>query len=208
MPTPLPSLSPLFRHTADWFDHARAALLGAVPCEEGCHRCCIGVFPVTLLDRGAIQAGLTALPDSQRQRITQTAQEQVASLTSAAPRLGDNPWIDEWADNEVDRLVDQFRDLRCPALLDNGRCAIYESRPLVCRSMGIPTDDGQTVQGACDVQCFVPIARLSTSLRQQEDVLASQEAAELAAERRRTGAGGDECLLPFAFVDLDDATGA
>lgn len=158
---------------------------------------------MTLLDRRAIQAGLAALPEGQRQRSKQAAKEQVARLTAAAPRLGDSPSIDEWLDEDLDRLMEQFRDLRCPALLENGRCAIYEYRPLVCRSMGIPSDNGRSVEGACEIQSFVPIRRLSASIREEEDRLARREAEELAAERRRTKARGEELLLPFAFLDVD-----
>lgn len=200
---PLLFPSPLFRQTTEWFDRARAALLGEVPCREGCHRCCIGLFPVTLLDRRSVLAGLRSLPEEHRRAIRANAAAQAETLTAAAPRLTDTPLIDGWTDVEVDRLVERYRDLRCPALLENGRCAIYEYRPLACRSMGIPTDDGHIVEGACEIQSFVPIRRLPASLREEEDRLARSEAEELAAERRRTKAGGEELLLPFAFLDVN-----
>ncbi len=34
--------------------------------------------------------------------------------------------------------AEQPRDDRCPALEDDGRCAVYAARPLVCRSHGVP----------------------------------------------------------------------
>ena len=46
----LPDPAPLYQKTDHWFQRATAALLGEVPCRLGCTSCCIGPFPITLLD--------------------------------------------------------------------------------------------------------------------------------------------------------------
>lgn len=175
-------------------------LLGELPCRQGCHRCCIGLFPVTLLDQQAIRQGLRSLTDKRRQAIGQKAFHQTDMISAAAPQLTENPFIDDWSDEDIDQLVEQYRDLPCPALQLDGSCGIYAFRPLACRSMGIPSDIDETVHGACEIQTSVPLVRLSRSLRREEDLLAKAEAEELARLRHRTGDKGEELFLPYAFL--------
>jgi len=199
-PQPTPPLPRLFERTSHWFTRARAALLDEIPCKQGCHRCCIGLFPVTLVDREAIRLGLESLPDERREGIIETARHQADLIAPTAPRLADNPFIDDWSDQDIDRLVERHRDLPCPALQDDGRCGIYACRPLTCRSMGIPSETDGTVQGACEVQTSVPLIRLSRSLRQEEDDLARREAEELTRLKSEKPGEGEELLLPYAFL--------
>jgi Fe-S-cluster containining protein len=154
---------------------------------------------VTILDRDVIQQGLRSMTKEQRQAITTVAAQHADLISSAAPRLRSNPFIDEWRDSQIDMLVEQHRDLPCPALQADGSCGVYPFRPLTCRSMGIPAEEHGVVQGACEVQTFVPLVRLPQALREQEDALAKREAEELTLARRRTQAGGEELLLPYAF---------
>ena len=73
-------------------------------------------------------------------------------------------------------MVTEFHNHPCPALEPNGRCGVYHHRPLVCRSMGIPTEDRGLVHGACEVQTFIPILRLPSAFREEEDRLVQEEA--------------------------------
>ncbi|MFO0699732.1 MAG: YkgJ family cysteine cluster protein [Nitrospira sp.] len=191
---------PLFQHTAQWFERANASLLGELPCRQGCSHCCVGIFPVTLLDEQLIQLGLKTLSDPNRKRIVETAVAQVAELTTVVPQLLTNRFIDHWSEPECERVIEQFAVWPCPALESDGRCALYQFRPLVCRSMGIPSDDQGCVNGACAVQTAVPLIRLSSALREEENRLAGLEAEQLGALRHEQGAEGEEILLPFAFV--------
>jgi hypothetical protein len=62
------------------------------------------------------------------------------TLTSLEARLL-KVWLDGNADAVAGALAEPGRDLRagaCAALLVDGRCAIYDARPLVCRSHGLP----------------------------------------------------------------------
>lgn len=157
---------------------------------------------MTLLDRQELQRGLRSLPPDRREVIVRKAAHQRAAIAAAAPRLVDNPFVDDWQDRDIDDLAARFADLPCPALDEDGSCGLYDFRPLACRSMGIPSDDGQVVQGACEVQTFIPVKRLSRALREEEDLLAQQEAEALAAVRRQVEAAGEELLLPYAFSPL------
>lgn len=194
----------LFEKTTRWFDRANSALLEGLPCASGCSGCCIGLFTVTILDRQEIQRGLQALSHDHREKIEGLAADQVTTLTATAPRLQSSYFIDQWPEGEIDRLVERFEASPCPALEDDGKCGIYEYRPLVCRSMGVPSDDDVTVNGACAVQTAVPLIRLSKTLREQENQLAGIEATQLETLRLQQGTEGEELLLPVAF--LSDST--
>jgi Fe-S-cluster containining protein len=191
---------PLYQKTDHWFQRASAAFLGEVPCGLGCTSCCIGPFPITLLDIHTLQQGLAELPADARHRIEQRAIEQTAAMETAFPQLIHSDLLDDWSDQEIDRLATEFQHYPCPALEANGRCGVYHHRPLACRSMGIPLEDRRVVFGACEVQTFIPIRRLPIASREEEARLAQEEAASLDALRRATGLTGEEVFLPYGFL--------
>jgi Fe-S-cluster containining protein len=189
----------LFQQAEEWFQRGQAAL-ESLPCGQGCTRCCYGPFAITLLDELELQEGLQALP-SQAQRDIQTrAQFQVATMEAAFPRLTQSRHLDQWSEHDVDELVTRFGDLPCPALSADGRCLVYAHRPITCRMMGLPVETNGLLQGACEVQTFIPVIRVSQALRQEEDRLAEKEAGLIAEQRHITSSGGEEVLLPYGFL--------
>ena len=201
-PVPLP----LFRQAEQWFQRAQAALLGAIPCRQGCCQCCTGIFPITRLDALELQRGLDALPPIQRDAIVTRARTQVTALEAAYPVLQSRPALDEWDDYNIDEVAEHFGELPCPALTSDGACGIYSFRPMTCRTMGIPTESDGMVHGACAVQIAVPIVRLLPSLRTDEDRLVEDEAVSLSILRRIQPDAGDELLLPYGFLPIHDST--
>jgi Fe-S-cluster containining protein len=198
-----PDPPPLYQKTDHWFQRSTAALLGEVPCKLGCTSCCIGPFPITLLDVQTLQQGLAGLSPDHRQRIEQRAVEQTAAMETSFPQLANTDLLDNWSDQDIDRLVTEFHHQPCPALETDGRCGIYNHRPLACRSMGIPTEDRGLAHGACEIQTFIPILRLPSAFRKEEDRLAQEEAAALDALRRNTGSTGEEVFLPYGFLQRE-----
>lgn len=200
--TPLP----LFQQAEQWFQRAQAALLGAIPCHRGCCRCCIGIFPITRLDVLELQRGLVTLPKTDRDAIITRAHAQVSALEAVYPALKTAPALDGWDDRTINDMVERFAELPCPALMPDGSCGAYTFRPLTCRTMGIPSESNGVVQGACAVQTAVPVIRLSSSLRVDEDRLAEDEAVSLTILRRVQADAGDELLLPYGFLTNRDST--
>ena len=190
----------LFVQSEQWFHRAHAALLGALPCRRGCHRCCIGPFAITSLDAAELQRGLPTLPEQTRRAIEARACAQATAFESAFPRLKATPFLDDWPDGEMDRLASQFAALPCPALDADGSCLVYPFRPLACRTMGIPVEQDGVVEGACEVQTSTPLIRLTPSLREEERQLAEHEAAELAALRKAHPGIGEEIPLAYGFL--------
>jgi Fe-S-cluster containining protein len=147
-----------------------------------------------------MQRGLASLDPESRHDIVQRAERQASLMEAAYVKLQGSRFLDDWDDGEVDALVSQFAAVPCPALDDDGRCRVYESRPVTCRMMGIPVSgpEGQT-HGACEVQNAVPIRPLSRSLREDADRLAEEEAATIEESCHR-GPKGTEILLPYGFL--------
>lgn len=202
MGTDAPSFHPLplFQQASHWFRRAQASLLGALPCNQGCCDCCIGIFPITRLDVLELHRGLTLLPFDHRTAIVTRAKEQIASLEMAYPDLRSKPNLDEWSDSSIDAMVERFADLPCPALTEGGSCGVYAFRPVTCRTMGVPVESDGIVHGACRVQNAVPIIRPSPSLRIDYDRLTEDEAVALSILRQAHPQTGDEMLLPYGFV--------
>jgi len=119
------------------------------------------------------------------------------------PRLKGSCILDEWDDALVERLVTEFAEVPCPALQSDGSCGIYESRPLTCRTMGLPTQEQGLVQGACEIQTFIPVRRLSSAIREQEQQLARQEAMALDQLRQQHKIVGEELLVTYGFVQMN-----
>ncbi|HKN86128.1 MAG TPA: YkgJ family cysteine cluster protein [Nitrospiraceae bacterium] len=190
----------LFQHAEGWFQRGQAALLESLPCRPGCTRCCYGPFAITLLDQLELQQGLQALSPPIQSDIHARAQSQMETMEEAFPRLRQSPYIDEWKERELDDLVTRFSELPCPALDSDGRCLVYTSRPLTCRMMGLPVESNGLVYGACEVQTFVPVIRVSEALRQEEDRLAKTEARLIEEQRHMTSHDGEEVLLPYGFL--------
>jgi Fe-S-cluster containining protein len=184
---------PFFAKADHWFARSRAALLDAVPCQRGCCRCCIGVFPITRLDVDQLQVGLNALPRQQRLHIQERACDQVARLEAAFPELQRSRPVSDWAEKDLDDVAERFGDLPCPALAPDGSCHVYAFRPMTCRTTGIPVEENGLVHGACEVQTAVPLIKLSSSLRRQEDDIAAMEAAAF-------GSPNEEVFLPYGFM--------
>lgn len=190
----------LFVQSEQWFLRAHAELLGALPCRRGCSRCCIGPFAVTILDVAELERGLPALPGQAVRAIESRARTQAAALESAYPRLANTPFLDDWPDSEIDGLAERFADFPCPALDADGSCLVYPMRPLACRTMGIPVEAGDLVQGACEVQTAIPLIRPSRVLREEEQQLAAQEAIEIEALRAASPDRGEELLLTHGIL--------
>jgi Fe-S-cluster containining protein len=195
-----PPLASLARKTDSWFARAQAALLSQVPCRTGCCHCCIGPFPITRLDVDRLQEGLKTLPPDRREYIERRANEQVSLFETAYPRLRQSPYLDGWSDTDIDRMVSDFHQSPCPSLGEDGLCLLYEYRPLACRSMGIPTEEEGVVTGACAVQTFVPIVRLSAALRAEENALSQQEAQALETDNSIRGPEDEELMLAYGLL--------
>jgi Fe-S-cluster containining protein len=111
---------------------------------NGCSLCCYGLFEIGTGDIPILAEGLAQLHPSRRKAIIRRAVDIVAS--SAHPDLR------ETGIKEKDAFFDRTSSTRCPNLSDEGRCLVYEHRPLVCRTFGLPLRESDRYLGdVCDL---------------------------------------------------------
>lgn len=104
----------------------------AVRCTVGCDDCCHACFSVSLAEALLLQKTMQMLPDRQRQQLNKGAletQPEFQRLQNAI-RAG--------AQEAPSTIMSHWR-LKCPFLLADKSCAVYEARPVTCRAYGLPT---------------------------------------------------------------------
>jgi Fe-S-cluster containining protein len=95
------------------FARNRALHGNRIRCGPGCTQCCHHVFAITGFEAAEVARGVAALPGELRLQIEGRATEYLVR------RLVHGEWIP------------------CPALHE-GKCSIYEHRPLMCHKFGMP----------------------------------------------------------------------
>ena len=113
-------------------------------CGRGCSLCCYGLFEIGAADIPVLAEGLEQLHPMRRRKIIRRAAEIVA--TSCHPN------IRESTPAEKDEFFGRTASIACPNLSESGKCMIYEHRPLVCRTFGLPLREGDRYLGdVCDL---------------------------------------------------------
>jgi len=108
-------------------------------CGRGCSLCCYGLFEIGSGDVPVLADGLAKLHPARRRKIVARARAIVES--SAHPDLRTCSPI------EKEKFFDRTADTPCPNLDDRGDCMLYEHRPLVCRTFGLPLRNGDDYLG-------------------------------------------------------------
>ena len=127
------------------FDRNAALYSDTMQCGRGCSSCCSQMFRITLLDAASISRSMEAMDPEKREMLRSRARAYMKDRSEL---------LSERARREHDEAEVPTTGLRlmCPALKD-GACALYGSRPVVCRKWGIPLfdpDHPDTLQ-ACEL---------------------------------------------------------
>jgi Fe-S-cluster containining protein len=85
-------------------------------CKRGCDGCCHAWLSVSAVEAASVRLGLAGLPAEARARIRERGERELAREQEASEATPAPP--------------------RCALLEDDGSCAIYAVRPLVCRTQG------------------------------------------------------------------------
>jgi Fe-S-cluster containining protein len=137
-----------------WFTEALAKHGEVIPCRAGCTACCHGPFDISPADAELLREGVAALPPKARAEIRVRGELLLTRMQELAPEWR-APWdLDDLGEAGFDQIAEALADTPCPMLGDDGRCQVYEHRPLVCRLIGLPmlTDLGETLENACPIQ--------------------------------------------------------
>lgn len=108
-------------------------------CGRGCSLCCYGLFEIGSGDVPLIAEGLARLHPMRRRKIIRRAEEILVATA--------HPNLRECSPEEKEAFFDRTSELACPALSESGECLMYESRPLVCRTFGLPLREGERYIG-------------------------------------------------------------
>jgi len=125
-------------------------------CRPGCIECCIGPFPITLLDAWRLQRAMEELERTdpvRAARIRGRARNAIREMSEDFP--GDLASGLLRGDLEAeDRFFERHAALPCPLLdPDTGLCELYAARPLSCRTFGLPVRIGEENLPPCHL-CF------------------------------------------------------
>jgi Fe-S-cluster containining protein len=123
-------------------------------CRPGCHQCCVGVFPISLLDADALRDALAAADPETGTRIRIRAATSRTRLTLGFP--GDPATGQLFTQPHHEADFDDFaNDEPCPVLDPaTGTCDLYAARPIQCRTFGPPVRDTDGHLTVCEL-CFV-----------------------------------------------------
>ena len=122
-----------------FFSNVAATQPQNLQCGRGCSLCCHGLFEIGSGDVPLIAEGLAKLNPSRRKAIIRRAVDIVASSR--------HPNLRECGPIEKEEFFDRTASTPCPSLDERGACMIYEDRPLVCRTFGLPLRDAEKYLG-------------------------------------------------------------
>ncbi len=122
-----------------WEDGSRRTGPGDLACRSGCFGCCVGLFAITLPEALVLRAAARRLPDGRRAALLDRARRASESSAPAFPGDPAAGVLDpDRTDAREERYFESVRLVPCPALeLPDGRCALYASRPVTCRTYGL-----------------------------------------------------------------------
>ena len=99
-------------------------------CGKGCSLCCYGLFEIGSGDVPFIAEGLEKMHPARRAMIIRRAQEILVR--------SNHPNLRECSPAEKESFFARSESIACPNLNESGACMMYEHRPLVCRTFGLP----------------------------------------------------------------------
>lgn len=141
-----------------WFEATARRLPGVIPCRSGCTACCHGPFDISAADVLLLREGVATLPESVQRDVSARGRALLTQMQGLAPAWSAPFDIQSLGEEQFDALGEALASEPCPLLDQEGRCLVYEYRPLVCRMIGLPllTADGDVLENACPIQDQFP----------------------------------------------------
>jgi Fe-S-cluster containining protein len=133
------SYSHILDRADEFFRSVNATQPQNLQCGKGCSLCCYGLFEIGSGDVPLIAEGLEKLHPMRRKMIIRRAQEIVAA--------SEQPDLRNCSPAEKESFFDRTSTTPCPNLNERGECLMYEHRPLVCRTFGLPLRDADNYIG-------------------------------------------------------------
>jgi Fe-S-cluster containining protein len=142
-----------------WFGDTVERFPGVIPCKSGCTRCCHGPFDISLADVEMVQAAVADLPPDSKTAVYQQSASQAAKVAVLLPGLQPENGMVFLTEDQFDVIEQALADEPCTLLGEDGSCLIYQSRPFICRMMGlgVRTPAGREIDNACPIQEDFPV---------------------------------------------------
>ncbi len=123
------------------FERVKNEYPDCVRCKERCADCCHALFDVTLIEALYINAQVNKNFEG---ALLEALLERANRADRAIHRLKRNAVKELEKGRAEPEILEEMalERVRCPALNEDDRCAIYEYRPITCRVYGIPTEIG------------------------------------------------------------------
>ncbi|TGU72148.1 YkgJ family cysteine cluster protein [Geomonas terrae] len=124
-----------------WFSRCMEAYPQHIACQSGCSACCRSTFDITLMDAYYLKLGFDALPVPVKDAVLAKCRERLALMREHWPEL-DHPFVLNYRPEEDwEILMPDEDETPCVLLGVDGRCLVYQNRPMTCRLHGIPLVD-------------------------------------------------------------------
>ena len=105
-------LQALRERVSGFFEVAQRRSGGEIVCRRGCDACCYVDLSVGSAEAASVQVALEGLPDAELDRIVERALDPGCR-------------------------ADEDGRAPCVMLQEDGACAVYEARPMICRTQGL-----------------------------------------------------------------------
>ncbi len=137
----LQKYSHLLREIDVWFSHCQQLHPDMIVCAKGCSACCRGLFDITLLDAALLKTGFDRLSNEVKDKVSAKVKELLRVIQSIWPEF-DHPFtLNHRSEEAMEALMDSDNNTPCVLLDNDGRCLLYDYRPMTCRLHGLPLID-------------------------------------------------------------------
>jgi len=137
----LKQYSALLAEVDAWFSRCSALYPERIACAKGCSECCRALFDITILDAATLKNGFDKLPEEVRSSVRSRAEERLQQIRSIWPEFAHPYLLNHRPESDWEELMPEEDETPCVLLDSNGRCLVYESRPMTCRLHGLPLVD-------------------------------------------------------------------
>lgn len=124
-----------------WFHRCTFAAPEDIHCSNGCSHCCRGLFDITLLDACFLKSGFDKLEQGVQYKVADQARSRLEAIKAIWPEFAPPFTLNHRSDEEWEKIMPNEDDTPCVLLDENGRCLVYEHRPMTCRLHGLPLVD-------------------------------------------------------------------
>ncbi len=124
-----------------WYARCKTAYPKEILCREGCAECCRSLFDITLVDAWFLRLGFARLSESVKRAVIDKAEQRLKGLQNSWPELAPPYLLNHRKEEEWTLLMPEDDETPCVLLGEDGRCLVYDNRPMTCRLHGLPLLD-------------------------------------------------------------------